>query len=463
METTTVAPSMPAGKPGLLINRNFALLWSGQAISMIGDWVFDTTLILWVASKLAVGQSWAPLAVSGVLVATSLPFFLVGPFAGVFVDRWDKRRTMLRMDAARAVLIALLLLTTGVLPLPFLAGGHLPLAAQLGAIYTTVFLTNLCSQFFRPSQMALIGDIVAEPYRVRASGLSEMTANLALVIGPALASPLFFGFGVQWALLIDALSFVVSLATLWRMRPPAASRSVAEGEQGHFLREFGAGLRFYFKNRILTTLLISFVVVMLGGGAFNALAVFFVSQNLHVSTAFYGYAAAAVGLGLVLGALLGTLLAQRVGMTRLFWIALLALGASVLVLARLTSIGPGMVVFFVFGMAQGPLNVVLMPLLLHVTPRELVGRVASVLEPSIMLASVTSMVVVGLLDSTVLHDFHATLLGIHFGPVDTIYTAMGLLTLLAGVYAMLSLRGVRVQPASEEESPPAPKLAEESL
>lgn len=80
-----------------------------------------------------------------------------------------------------------------------------------------------------------------------------------------------------------------------------------------------------------------------------------------------------------------------------------------------------------------------------------------------MLASVTSMVVAGLLDSTALHDFHATLLGIHFGPVDTIYTAMGLLTLLAGIYAMLTLRGVRVQPSSEEQPLPEPDLAEGHL
>jgi hypothetical protein len=71
-----------------LINRNYAKLWYGQAVSAVGDCVFGTTLVLWVSQVLANGRSWAPAAVSGILVAASAAFSLVGPFAGVFVDRW---------------------------------------------------------------------------------------------------------------------------------------------------------------------------------------------------------------------------------------------------------------------------------------------------------------------------------------------------------------------------------------
>jgi hypothetical protein len=79
----------------VFINRNFALLWWGQAISSIGDYAWDTALVLWIATFLAKGRSWAPLAVSGVLLAAALPQIVVGPIAGVFVDRLDKRRTMI--------------------------------------------------------------------------------------------------------------------------------------------------------------------------------------------------------------------------------------------------------------------------------------------------------------------------------------------------------------------------------
>lgn len=188
--------SLPVRKPSLLINRNFALLWSGQTVSVIGDLLFDTTLILWIASQIALHQSWAPLAVSGVLVAVSVPTLLVPPIAGVLVDRWDKRRTMIRMDAIRGALILSLLLITGIIPLPF----ELSTTRQLGAIYTIVFLASCCAQFFSPSLTALIGDLVEEPLRPRASGLSQVTSSFAVIIGPPLATLLFLqsGFAGHW-------------------------------------------------------------------------------------------------------------------------------------------------------------------------------------------------------------------------------------------------------------------------
>ncbi len=183
METT----STTARKTPILVNRNFAWLWTGQAISMLGDMVFDTALVLWIATAIAQDQPWAPLAVSGVLIVTSLPMLIIRPFAGVFVDRWDKRQTMLRMDAIRAALIALLVLATGSIALPFIPGGKLPVAWQLGTIYGIVFLASACAQFFNPSRLALTGDVVADPQRGRAFGLDYVTENVAVVVGPPLA------------------------------------------------------------------------------------------------------------------------------------------------------------------------------------------------------------------------------------------------------------------------------------
>ncbi len=70
--------SPESGRKGtFFINRNFAFLWGGQAVSVIGDAVFRTMLILWTTTVLARGQTWAPLVVSGVLLASSVPTFLL--------------------------------------------------------------------------------------------------------------------------------------------------------------------------------------------------------------------------------------------------------------------------------------------------------------------------------------------------------------------------------------------------
>src|SRR6185437_1025089 len=118
---TPSATAAPKRASGPLINRNFALLWAGQSISFIGDALLDFTFALWIAFDLGRGQSWAPLAVSGVLAASSVGTLVIGPISGVFVDRWDKRRTMVAVILLQAILTAALLLFADVAPLPFVS------------------------------------------------------------------------------------------------------------------------------------------------------------------------------------------------------------------------------------------------------------------------------------------------------------------------------------------------------
>jgi MFS family permease len=388
--------------PDLLINRNFALLLGGQAVSAIGDQVFNTTLVVWIALQLARHQPWAPLAVSGVLLAAAMPVLLVGPLAGVFVDRWDKRHTMLAMSVLQAVVVAALLIVSGVLPLPFVPGGRLPLFWQLGVIYGAVFLINAGEQFFAPATLALIGDTIEADLQPRATGLRQMNSALATIVGPPLAAPLLFAFGVQWALLIDALSFVVAFLAVLAIRAPRAARSLAMGQRGGVAGEFGAGVRFLLGNRTLVTLLIAAGIASLGAGALNALDIFFVTRNLHTPGTLYGFVGAAYAFGILVGAVLASALVQRIGLTRTVWGSLLALGIFVLVWSRMTSFPPALAVLFLGGIPEAMLNTAAGPLVLRATPRDLVGRVSALVTPTIMLAMLISVAVAGYLDSTVL-------------------------------------------------------------
>lgn len=455
---TPLAPTSPASpnKAGLLINRNFALLWLGQAVSYLGDFVFDTTLVVWIATQLAVGQPWAPLAVSGVLVAATLPIFLVGPIAGVFVDRWDKRRTMLAMDVARAALIALLLLAAGIVPLPFLPGGQLSLPQRLAVVYAIVFLAAACAQFFTPARTALLGDIVEADLQPRAASLSQVTFALATIIGPPLAAPLLFAFGVQWALIINAVSFLASYLAIRAIHPPRQMVSTERASRAGFLREWVQGVRFYFGNRVLTALLVAAVIAVFGAGALNALGVFFVTQNLHADPTIYGVFDSVYAVGALLGAVLGGVFAQRIGLTRLVWLSLLLLGLGILVYSRMTSAPPALAVLFVAGIPQATLNIAVGPLVLRVTPRELLGRVMAVLNPVITGASLASIAIAGYLASTTLHGFHARVAGLELGPLDTIFGVSGLLVVAGALYAAIALRAA----GGEAATPPLPIAAD---
>lgn len=463
MDPTTTGPATSAPlarKPGLFINGNYGRLWLGLTISVFGDFIFDTTLVIWIAAVIARGQTWAPLAVSGVFIATTVPVLIVGPIAGVFVDRWNKRRTMLAMDAARAALVALLIFTSGVVPLPFLPGGRLPLFWQLGVVYGVVFLLNTLSQFFRPASLALTGDIVPQETQARAMGLSQTSMSIAMILGPTLAAPLFVAFGPEWALGIDALSFVASYLLIHTVVAPPAARSVADGARPNFWREFGGGLRYFFRSRVLVVLTISATIVMLGGGALNTLDYFFVTGNLHAPTSYFGALQGVMGVGMILGAILAGAFAQKIGLTRTLWLSLLGMALLITAYARSTDIWVAIAIIGVAGIPQAALNVAAGPLLLQSTPREMVGRVSSILNPTITISTLVGAALGGYLDSTVLRGFSATLLGIHFGPVDTIFTCAGLIALAGALFAAFGLWGVKpLAPAGSGagvEAEPAP-------
>lgn len=423
----------------LLINRNFALLWSGHVISMIGDFVFSMTVTLWVAIQPGKGQGWAPLAMSGILLAGALPIFFIGPLAGVFVDRWNRRQTMLWMDAIRVALISSLLLTTGIIPLPGIAQGHLPLAWQLGAMYIVVFLESTCAQFFNPSRFALIAMTVGEADQGHASGLAQIPESLAFLVGPVLGTVLFIAVGLQWALLLDALSFAVSFLTVFAMSiPPVALSSTKP--PGKFFQEFWEGLRTLLGQPILRTLLVTSLLITCNEGALNTLDIFFVTGNLHTSANLYGLLGTGFGVGFIPGAVLSSRYLQRFRVVKSFWLPLLAEGVVILVYARMTSFFPGLLLMVLFGVLVGIVNVTSMFLTLQAIRSELLGRVMAVRVPASTLTLMLSGSLAGYLDSTLLRGLHISIMGFAVGPVDSIFTLTGLLAVCGGLYALCSSR-----------------------
>jgi MFS family permease len=425
----------------LLVNRNFALLWSGQAISQIGDFVFSTTIVLWIATTLAKGQPWAPLAVSGDLLALSIPMFTIGPFAGVFVDRWNKRNTMLWMDALRATLLLVLSLATITF---FVPGVRLPIFLPLGILYVIIFLASIGSLFFNPARFALLADLVSEQERPRAAGLTQLSVNVASIVGPLLASLLFFSVGVQWALLLNALSFVVSFVGIALIRVTGASEGMVPLPQGTIISEFGKGISFFFRNGLLRALVITNVIFMLSNGALGALNIFFLTHNLHTPASFYGVLETVAGIGTVLGAVIAIAFTRRVGVTRMFGLALLAIGLLMIIYARLSSFAPALVITFLLGIPNAIFLAANSPIMMHATPREFMGRVMSVFMPITSLTTVLSTAAIGYLASVMLTGFQVTLFGVLFGPLDTIFIVAGVIVIIGGAYALVKMRGIQI-------------------
>jgi MFS family permease len=424
------------------INRNFALLWWGQAISSIGDFAWDTALVLWVATYLVGGKSWAPLAVSGLVMGAAVPQIVIGPIAGVFVDRWDKRTTMILMAALQAIFAVLLVLPALSFTLPLIGHIQLPLTWRLGVVFADVALLASFAQFYIPAQLALIKDIVPQPREDQALETFQAIQGLAVIIGPPVAAALVFGLGFGWALVLNALSFVVVFLATFAIEAPPSAHSLEPGEAGHFSREFLDGLNYVTGHEVLRMILVAEVLTWLGFGALQSLGYFFITGNLHAPASDYGLFGADFGVGAIVGAVAVTLLGERIGLARILWSGLLTAGAFVIIMSHLTNFYIALGAAFLFGVCTTAVIVTSGPLALDSTSREFVGRVTAVINPVGRLAALLSVALAGSLVSTVLHGLNVSILGLTFGPVNTVFTGMGLLAILGGFYARYSLRHI---------------------
>jgi len=415
----------------LLINRNYALYWTGISISNFGDFVFSSTLLLWISYQIGHNQAWGPLAAGVLELCIALPTFLFGPIAGVFVDRWNKRRTMLLMDVLRAALILLLLPVSGVFP------GRLDPLWQLICIYGDIFLCTLCTLLFSPARATLNRDIVPDERREQASSMIYSSNSTFMILAPLLAGILFFSAGAVWALLINAGSFLISFCCILAVQAPAEAK---RSEQASLFQEFTSGVRYVTGNSTLRCVLVSLFLLMLGGGITNTLGPFFFEHSLHAAPALFPQFEAVGSAGLLLGALSATWGLRRLGALRTFQGGLVLMGIFELLFSRSTSLFPAFLLTFLTGICNSFLNTSVSPLAMRLVPREYLGRVFALIEPGMRLAQLISAPLAGFLISHYLYHLDASFLGLHFGPYDTLLGVSALLVLVSGLYACFSMR-----------------------
>jgi MFS family permease len=313
---------------------------------------------------------------------------------------------------------------------------------QLVVIYGDVAAITICAQFFLPAQFALIKDIVPEKRQDQAIETSQAIQGLAVILGPPIAAVLVFSLGVPWALLLNTLSFGVSLLTTIAIQAPPAASSLARGETGHFTHEFIDGFSYVLHHTVLRTILIAEVLTWLGLGSLQTLGYFFITENLNAPASAYGILGADFGIGAIFGALLVTVFGERIGLTRVLWMALIISGLFVTLMSHLSTLALALIAAFFFGVSATAIIVTAGALALHATSREFVGRVTAVINPVGKLAALISIAVAGYLVSSVLQGFHTSILGVSFDPVNTVFTGMGLLAVAGGLFAWAHLRSI---------------------
>jgi predicted MFS family arabinose efflux permease len=308
-----------------------------------------------------------------------------------------------------------------------------PIFLRLPAIYTSVFLISAFSRFFMPARAGIMQVIVADEQQPQAASISQATFALSFVIGPAIASPLYFTVGPIVACIINAVSFLISAVSVRAIRASkealhpyliADTHRSTSGVKA-VIRELFAGLQFVMKTRVLLIVMILVLIGMFGGGALNALDVIFVNQRLHASTSLYGPLLAIGGLGTLLGAIGAGFVAKRIKPRHILAGSVFLLGLFLIVYAFQTQYALALIVMFITGIPQGGIDVGFMPLLLGSTPRRLIGRVQSVIETAMFGSSLVSIGLAGYFGQ--------------FIPVYIIYAVGGVFIALAGLFGWFAL------------------------
>jgi MFS family permease len=288
-----------------LRRRNFALLWLGGLISTMGDWVLNVGLPIYIYLLTR-----SVLALSIALLLTSIPNIVVGSIAGVFVDRWDRKQTLIMVN---------LLLALGLLPLLLVRS-----ADRVWIVYLVALVEASLEQFSTPAQNALLPRLVEKEHLVQANALNSLTSNLARLIGPALGGLIAAVFALNGIVLADVASFLIAtllIALIAVAAQPSrkvqtrqqASESAAEARAAsHFWDAWIDGLRVICSDRTLWVLLVMYAIMMLGEGVFGVLYPVFVYRILHGEALQIGQLMSAQAIGGLLGGLLMGWLGPRV-------------------------------------------------------------------------------------------------------------------------------------------------------
>jgi MFS family permease len=428
----------------VLRNRGFRNLWLGQIVSQVGDY-FAFLAMMVIVSGFSPSEEGMTLAVSGMMISLALPRLLFGMLAGVFVDRWDRRRTMIVSDVLRAGLTLVLI--------PVFMAQNLPL------MYALAFLLSSVGTLFNPAKSALIPRLVPQEQLLAANSLSQTSQMLGILAGPALAGASFqlAGPGNQWfAFLLDSASFLVSAIAIWRVVVPAAPATEAAAAPGpspnlgaaarQVWNEMLVGLRAVALNRAVATVTLVLGVALLGVGAINVLWVVFLKQRFGYDTAELAWRVSiqdiAVGIGMVGASIVVGNYLSHISPKWLIVFSMIGIGAAIGVTGYLPDYWAITAASFLVGVFNAPINAGVSTLVQLIVPNHQLGRVSGGLSTVIDAASLTSMSMAGVLGAA---------LGI-----PLVFLLAGALTVVMGLVAWGLIPAVSTRTQPEVPAPAAP-------
>lgn len=346
---------------GVVRSRSYFPLWLGQMVSSFGDTLHYIALVVLVFQLTGKG-----IAVAGLVAVEVVPVLVLGPLAGVVIDRFSRKAVLVGADLFRAALALSLIWPQGTWHAYLVAAG---LAAG--------------NTFFNPTVLAVMPALTTEEQRLAANSVAWSTGRLVQILASAFAGGLIAFLGTGPAFALNATTFVVSAALIARLRIPAHAGQLGIGARRglrNYLGDARVGLAFALRDRLVSRLLIVQALASFATGATGAMLVVLSERHLHLRPAGFAWLIGAIGVGALLGPLIPNALARDYRDARWLFVPYVVRGVGDVLLAVFTPLPVALLILFVYGLNTSTGMVVFNSTVQGAVPDTVQGRVFTLLD-----------------------------------------------------------------------------------
>jgi MFS family permease len=385
MTTATAAaeaPPAPLTFKEVLANTVMRRIWYAQIVSLFGDFL----ALFAVISVVSFHMHGTPTQITWVQIAYMLPLSILGPLAGVFVDRWPLKPTLVASDLLRAGLTLFLILST-----------------QLWQVYVVLFLLSTVSSFFAPAQTVTIRSHVPRHGLLSANALMQIAMTGIRIVGPATAGLLVAAFGAASCYALDVVSFLASaalIASVTILRPaemsPAAKPAASNRIHAVWI-DLTQGLRFILHHAALLFVVAAMAAGLFTIGCFGPLISVYVRDSLHAGSGTFGLTSAMIGVGLILGTQGLRRMAMRWSNQKIVLGGLAGIGLGALLMGAVAHVAAAILGTLTIGLAFSAIIVPAQTLMQQETPIALAGRIGSTVMSVVFFAQILGLVLSGTL------------------------------------------------------------------
>ena len=364
----------------LLRRRDFALLWTGGLVSVAGDWVLNAALPFFVYE--ATGST---IATAGMIVARLAPTVLLGSVAGVFVDRWSRKRVLVYANLLQAAVVSLLLLVDG--------------EGWIWVVFLVAAAQSLIAAFSVPAESALLPTLVPDDELLAANALNSLNNRIARLAGVPLGGVLLANAGLESVVVVDAASFVLAAALVAPIRAPRVGRVAADADSAWraFWHDWLEGLAVVRGERAIALLFLVLGLMTFGGTMLDPLTVAWVRDVLDEGPEVFAWILTVHAVFGIVGSLAAGRFGSRFRARDLIGWGSVVAGAALALRYNLPSVGLALAMSAVVGVTSVAAAVGAETLAMQTVRDELRGRVFGSLHATGGLLSLAGATLGGLL------------------------------------------------------------------